>query len=93
MDVLITGNTFPVKEELKKLGGRWDSTAQGWKVPAAKAEEARTLVAQAPVDSFRSPNRKALSAGELWQECRKSGCETEPVCLNCEYYYRHCRCS
>ena len=42
--VLITGNTFPVKEAIKLLGGRWDSKAKGWLVPADKAEEARALV-------------------------------------------------
>jgi len=30
--------------------------------------------------------------GELWQECRKRGCETEPVCAVCEYCARHCEC-
>jgi len=30
--------------------------------------------------------------GELWQECEKSGCETEPVCVSCFYCARHCRC-
>lgn len=41
--VLITGNTFPVKDQLKALGGRWDAGAKGWRVPADKAVEAQEL--------------------------------------------------
>lgn len=47
--VLITGNTFPVKEEIKALGGRWDPAAKGWRVPADKAAEAQALVGAVPV--------------------------------------------
>lgn len=42
--VLITGNTFPVKEALKALGGHWDASERGWRVPAAKAADAKALV-------------------------------------------------
>jgi hypothetical protein len=42
--VLITGNTFPHKDALRAMGGKWDAKATGWKVPAAKAAEARALV-------------------------------------------------
>jgi len=31
-------------------------------------------------------------SGQLWQECKKYGCGTEPVCLDCEYCDRHCDC-
>jgi hypothetical protein len=43
--VLITGNTYPVKDQIKALGGRWDADAKGWRVPENKADEARALVA------------------------------------------------
>lgn len=46
--VLVTGNTYPVRVQLAKLGGEWDKLAKGWRVPADKADEARKLVAQAP---------------------------------------------
>lgn len=42
--VTITGNTYPVKDQLRKLGGRWNGLARGWDVPADRAEEARALV-------------------------------------------------
>lgn len=41
----ITGNTFPVKDQLKALGGRWNSVAKGWDIPDHAAEAALALVA------------------------------------------------
>ena len=29
---------------------------------------------------------------QLWQECKHRHCETDPVCLHCEYCSRHCTC-
>ncbi len=34
--VAITGNTFPVKDKLKELGGRWDPKFKVWMVPKSK---------------------------------------------------------
>jgi hypothetical protein len=51
--VEITGNTFPVKDELKALGGRWLPARKAWAVPDDKAEQARQLVA----DAVASPKR------------------------------------
>jgi hypothetical protein len=48
--VEITGNTYPVREKLKALGGR--AVKRGmvwvWLVPADKAEQARQIVEAAP---------------------------------------------
>lgn len=30
--------------------------------------------------------------GQLWEECEKGGCRTEPVCSGCFYCKRHCNC-
>ena len=40
----ITSNTYPVKDQLRARGGRWDSDRTAWMVPADKAEEAKLLV-------------------------------------------------
>jgi hypothetical protein len=56
--VAITGNTFPVKEALKAMGGRWDGAAKAWMVPAGRAEDARALV---PAERSRA----AKSVGEM----------------------------
>lgn len=45
--IAITGNTFPVKDQIKALGGKWDPDRRAWMVPEDKAEEAQALVAAA----------------------------------------------
>ena len=47
--VLVTGNTFPVRAALKKLGATWSPL--GWLVPASRAAEAQALVAGGLVPS------------------------------------------
>jgi hypothetical protein len=47
--VAITGNTFPVKDQIKALGGRWNPDEKAWMVPETKADEARSLVAAGAV--------------------------------------------
>jgi len=54
--VPITGNTYPVRAGLYKLGGKWDAEAKAWMVPEEKAEEARKLVQAAGAIS-RRPTR------------------------------------
>lgn len=44
---LIVGNTYPVREELKALGGVWDATAKGWRVPKQMKLVAEVLVGNA----------------------------------------------
>lgn len=31
-------------------------------------------------------------SGQLWQPCAKRNCNTEPVCIDCEYCDKHCQC-
>lgn len=44
---LITGNTYPVKEQIKALGGKWNKPRNGWDVPDENADQARALVESA----------------------------------------------
>lgn len=37
----ITGNTYPVRRELRALGGQWNANQQAWLVPTDRAAEAR----------------------------------------------------
>ena len=51
MDILrvkITGNTYPVRDQIRGLGGRWDAATKSWRVPADRAVEAQALVLAAP---------------------------------------------
>jgi hypothetical protein len=43
--VYFSGNTYPVKDQIKRLGGHWDGDRKQWWVGAAKADEAANLVA------------------------------------------------
>ena len=49
MDLVeVKGNTYPVKDRLKALGGKWDAARKAWMVPASCAQEASEIVASAP---------------------------------------------
>jgi hypothetical protein len=49
--VEVKGNTYPVRQQLKALGARWDAGARVWRVAADRAREAQALVAAAPRES------------------------------------------
>ena len=34
-----TGNTYPIREAIKSLGGKWDANRKGWIVPALTMRE------------------------------------------------------
>ena len=68
--VVITGNTYPVKEELKLLGATYDGKA--WKISASKAAEAQAIVLRGP-----KPKRKVDLTGTF----RPGG--YDDLCLGC----------
>lgn len=43
----VTGNTYPVKDEIKALGGKWNAQEKCWEVPDKSYAEALKLVAGA----------------------------------------------
>lgn len=51
--IAISGNTYPVKDQLRKLGGKWDPNQKAWLVPDDKADIAREIVAKAPATEKR----------------------------------------
>ena len=86
MTTLITGNTYPVRDQLKSLGGRWDSFRKGWRVPNDKAEEARAIVEDAPVNyqkrgKYISDTFK--TSGGTFYRNRNGRCEDAPCCGCC----------
>jgi hypothetical protein len=90
--VLITGNTYPVKESIKGLGGRWDSVAYGWRVPADRAAEARAIVdAAGPGKGARGrqsrrqygSNYTRFADGAEVYTNRRGRCEDAPCCGCC----------
>lgn len=89
--IAITGNTYPVKEQLKALGARWNGDAKAWMVTADKAEEAQRIVAGAgakkPFNGARSFGARSnyRSRGGAWNGC-SMGCRDgapNPHCKSC----------
>lgn len=88
---LITGNTYPVKDQIKALGGRWNRTAQGWDVPTEQADAARAFVATAGPETFNRPRRSSragsnytrFSSGAEVFTNRRGRCEDAPCCGCC----------
>jgi hypothetical protein len=92
---IITGNTYPVKEQLKALpgGARWNKAANGWEVADTDAEAARALVANAGPSTY-TPRRQdgqsryrsnyaRFSGGGEWYQNKKGRCEDAPCCGCC----------
>lgn len=77
--VEITGNTYPVRDQLKALGGKWNAGRKVWMVPADKADAARQLVVGA------GPGRTFAPRGP--RTCGRCGCKINygAFCGKCEY--------
>jgi len=82
--VEVAGNTYPVRDKLRALGGKWDPGKKVWTVPEDKAEEARTLVASPPPTEQRAyrPSRCKLCGARPnqrgWPRIYRNG-----VCSDC----------
>jgi hypothetical protein len=59
--VPIRGRTYPVRDKLRQLGGRWYPDLQAWLVPADRADEARAIVASASAAPSDRPRRWPLA--------------------------------
>ena len=85
----VTGNTFPVKDQIKALGGRWDGTKKCWNVPDDKFDAAMALVTGAgPKGSYVAPTGggptySAPRARRAWRPCGYPGCN-RAHCDECE---------
>lgn len=56
--LLVYGNTFPLRETLKNLGGRWNGTLKGWIFPPSKMDElnaALKITEQKPESAVLAP--------------------------------------
>lgn len=69
----LSGNTYPVKEELKKLGARWDGDAKFWSVPESNLDKAKALIegaAKARTATYSKPRAPRQSySGGLCSHC------------------------
>lgn len=58
-----TGNTYHIKDAIKKAGGKWDSEKKGWYVSASKEEALKKAIANAV------PNHEEKSNGGRCKSC------------------------
>jgi hypothetical protein len=61
--VIITGNTYPSKDKIRKMGGRWDSSRSAWIID----------IAGHPQNTMRGRGPLALAIRDL----EKSSCRVE----------------
>jgi|688.fasta_scaffold170041_3 hypothetical protein len=81
---LITGNTYPVKDQIKALGGRWNSVRKGWDVPSDNADEAQALVNGAQSSrSNRYVSYEVRTSGGTFYRNHNGRCEDAPCCGCC----------
>lgn len=88
--IAISGNTYPVKDQIKALGGKWDAARKSWMVPADRADAARKLVASAPRQSSygsystigQRQQYRMSRAG--WTGCPCGSIEDRPRDSDCE---------
>ena len=83
----ITGNTYPVRAELRNMGGQWNAAAKAWMVPDDKADEARALVPEkrersSRYSSYGSRYTRFAGGGEVYTN-RRGRCEDAPCCGCC----------
>jgi hypothetical protein len=60
--VAVDGNTYPVKDQLRAMGGRWDGGAKVWMVPSSQAGAAKALVDAQPAKRAGNGYRRGYSA-------------------------------
>jgi len=73
--ITVSGNTYPVKDQLKTLGGQWDGDNKRWLLPDE---------AQSTIEQIRVP---VGGREQLWEPC--TCCGEEPV--DGSGLCRHCR--
>jgi hypothetical protein len=93
---LIKGNSYPVKEQIKAMGGTWNPRFKAWSVPDEKGDEAQALVNAQGESTFvprpsrgngsrsryRSNYTRYSSGAESFTN-KRGRCEDAPCCGCC----------
>lgn len=64
----LQGNTYPIKEQIRNAGGRWNANEKIWYVPENVFDKLKSLL-EVQVE-FKH-------CGQLWEECER--CGREPI--------------
>lgn len=78
----IVGNTYPVKEQLKALGARWNPTNKSWMVDDDVAHEAQAIVETA--GPKRKSTRGFRGRRNRYSTTGYGRCEDAPCCGCCD---------
>lgn len=94
----LKGNSYPVKEEIKAMGGKWNPRFKAWSVSDEKGDEAQALV-DAQGESTYVPSARArasrgngrryrstytrFSSGAESFTNKRGRCEDAPCCGCC----------
>jgi len=87
----VKGNTYPVKDQIRALGGRWDGRRKVWMVPDDVFIQAQELVSNAPASqprrsygnrNYGSRYTRFSSGAEIYTN-RNGRCEDAPCCGCC----------
>lgn len=80
--IAITGNTYPVKDQIRALGGKWDAQSKVWLVSQDVAAQAQALVVN---------TKDSKKTTFVHHKCKDCGClpsrynpiYRSGVCKNC----------
>lgn len=61
----LIGNTYPIKEQIKKVGGKWDAANKQWLVPAASWERLNGLIPAVTPKSDKAIRAEARIRSQL----------------------------
>lgn len=83
--MLISGNTYPVKDKLKAMGGVWRPLQLSWEVPDAVGEKAKALVAAAgpKASPGRRPTRYSRDRSQGY--CAACRASASGMCRQCSF--------
>jgi recombination protein RecT len=68
---IVSGHTLHIKDELPKIGGKWDSDARVWRMPAARTHELISLSVQVPATISATVNDREfqmMTPAVAWQK-------------------------
>jgi hypothetical protein len=77
----LEGNTYPIRDQLRSLGGQWDAGAKVWLVPTSRLALAKALLLDAPKSTYRPRQCKQCGARpgpRGWPRIYRNG-----VCSDC----------
>ena len=78
--LILRGNTYPIKDQIKTAGGIWDGVQKAWLMPDAETMTALASKMEAAPAPARAP---ATSRPRNWSPCGYPGCHPS-YCDECD---------